>query len=300
MLHSVQRASPCTEVRWGASECASCSLKNCLPFGLDDSAIASLERIVSHRRLHRDEALFQTGAPLVHLFVVRCGQFKSIRVGAQGQQQIVSFPMTGDIMGMDAIDAQRHRCSAIALEDSEVCEIPFAGLEALFVEHPELRRRFLRLMGDEIVRVQNVVLSLGRTRAERRLALFLVNLSASHAARGYSASRFQLRMSRAEIANYLGLTVESVSRLLGGFKDKGWIKVFGRELELLDRVSIASVASGNTEAEPIGSRVRGHDSDAGCVANFDAIHSGRHAGWRIPAPGSIPWAMRLDRATTRN
>ena len=140
------------------------------------------------------------------------------QINAAGEAQITGFQMAGELLGMDAISADRHHCDAVALEDSEVCEIPFAHLQDLFGQVPALLRHFHRIMSQEITREQNVMLLLGNMRAEQRFAVFLINLSARYAARGYSSTRFQLRMSREDIGNYLGLTIESISRLLSRFR----------------------------------------------------------------------------------
>jgi CRP/FNR family transcriptional regulator len=145
---------------------------------------------------------------------------------------------------MDAISAGHHHCDAVALEDSEVCEIPFARLEELFAEIPALLRHFHRLMSQEITREQNVMLLLGNMRAGQRFAAFLVNLGTRYAARGYSSTSFQLRMSREEIGNYLGLTIESISRLLSRFKKQGLLRVNNREIEILDLERMKALAAG--------------------------------------------------------
>jgi CRP/FNR family transcriptional regulator len=145
---------------------------------------------------------------------------------------------------MDAISTDRHHCDAMALEDSEVCEIPFARLEELFGTIPTLLHHFHRMMSQEITREQNVMLLLGNMRAEQRFAAFLVNLSSRYAARGYSAVSFQLRMSREEIGNYLGLTIESISRLLSRLKKQGYIRVANREIELVDTTRLRALAAG--------------------------------------------------------
>ena len=152
--------------------------------------------------------------------------------------------MAGELLGMDAIAGERYHCDAVALEDSEVCEIPFARLEELFGEVPTLLRHFHRIMSREITREQNVMLLLGNMRAEQRLAVFLVNLSTRYAARGYSGTEFGLRMSREDIGNYLGLTIESISRLLSRFKKQGWIAIDKREVQLLDLPRLKAVAAG--------------------------------------------------------
>jgi CRP/FNR family transcriptional regulator len=145
---------------------------------------------------------------------------------------------------MEAIGAGVHSCSAVALEDSEVCEIPFARLQELVCEMPALMRHFHRTMAREIQREQAVALFLGNMRAEQRLALFLVSLGARYAARGYSATSFQLRMSREDIGGYLGLTIESISRLLARFRKAGWISLTNRDLCITDPVAMDALSTG--------------------------------------------------------
>ena len=207
--------------------CAACSMHQlCLPMGLEDSDIDRLDKIIGkRRRLERDEALYKMGDPFRNLYAVRFGHFKTYQINAAGEAQITGFQMAGELPGMDAISGDRHHCDAVALEDSEVCEIPFAHLEELFGEVPALLRHFHRIMSQEITREQNVMLLLGNMRAEQRFAVFLINLSARYAARGYSPTRFQLRMSREDIGNYLGLTIESISRLLSRLKKLGLLHV---------------------------------------------------------------------------
>lgn len=228
------------------ASCGACSMHQlCLPMGLDDADISRLDQIIGGRlRLARDERLYAMGDPFRSLYAVRYGHFKTYQVNAAGEQQIIGFQMAGELLGMDAISGDRHHCDAVALEDSEVCEIPFARLEDLFGHLPALLRHFHRIMSQEITREQNVMLLLGNMRAEQRFAVFLVNLSARYAARGYSSTEFGLRMSREDIGNYLGLTIESVSRLLSRFRKQGWIEVDKREVKLLDLPRLKTIAAG--------------------------------------------------------
>jgi CRP/FNR family transcriptional regulator len=224
----------------------------CLPMGLDDADITRLDEVIGkRRRIARDERLYQMGEPFRNLYAIRFGHFKTYQVNAAGEQQITGFQMAGELLGMDAISGDRHQCDAVALEDSEVCEIPFSRLEELFGQVPTLLRHFHRIMSQEITREQNVMLLLGNMRAEQRFAVFLINLSARYAARGYSPSSFQLRMSREDIGNYLGLTIESVSRLLSRFKKQGWIAVDKREVTLLEPVHLKAMAAGTEQCSPM-------------------------------------------------
>lgn len=234
------------------TSCAQCSMHQlCLPMGLEDADIVRLDQIIGRRRrVARDERLYAAGEPFRNLYAVRFGHFKTFQVNAGGEAHITGFQMAGELLGMDALSGTHH-CDAVALEDSEVCEIPFARLEELFGEVPALLRHFHRIMSQEITREQNVMLLLGNMRAEQRFAVFLVNLSARYAARGYSATQFQLRMSREDIGNYLGLTIESISRLLSRFKKQGWIAVDKRDMLLLDPGRLKALAAGTDVCSPM-------------------------------------------------
>ena len=235
------------------STCAGCSMHQlCLPMGLDSAEIDRLDDIMGRRRrILRDENLYRMDEPFKNLYAIRLGHFKTYQINPSGEQQIAGFQMAGELLGMDAIGTERHHCGATALEDSDVCEIPFARLEDLFAHIPTLLHHFHRIMSQEITREQNVMLLLGNMRAEQRFAVFLVNLSSRYAARGYSATSFQLRMSREDIGNYLGLTIESISRLLSRFKKQGWLNVDKREVHLLDPVRLRAMAAGTEHCQPM-------------------------------------------------
>jgi CRP/FNR family transcriptional regulator len=233
--------------------CAACSMHQlCLPMGLDEAEVDRLDSIIgARRRVAAGERLYAMGDPFRNLYAIRFGHFKTYQVNAGGETQITGFQMAGDLLGMDAISADHHRCDAVALEDSEVCEVPFARLEELFGQVPVLLRHFHRMMSQEITREQNIMLLLGNMRAEQRFAVFLVNKSARYAARGYSATRFQLRMSREDIGNYLGLTIESISRILSRFKKLGLIDVDKRAITLLQPERIKAMAAGTEQCAPM-------------------------------------------------
>jgi CRP/FNR family transcriptional regulator len=239
-------AHDCHEKSDAQNRCSTCSLHQiCLPTGLSDVDMRKLDRIIVRRRkVARDTNLFNMNDPFTHLYAIRLGHFKTHQVSADGAEQITGFQMTGDLLGMDAISTDRHHSYAVALEDSEVCEIPFARLESLFGEIPGLLRHFHRMMSQEITRDQSTMLLLGNMRADQRFAAFLVNLSSRYKVRGYSSTSFQLRMLREDIGNHLGLTIESISRLLSKFKKEGWINVKNREIELLELPTLKGLAMG--------------------------------------------------------
>jgi CRP/FNR family transcriptional regulator, anaerobic regulatory protein len=214
--------------------CSACSLRElCLPAGLDQRELESVDRLVNRRRsVKRGDFLYRAGSELQSLFAIRTGFLKSCVLHDDGREQVAGFHMTGDLLGLDAISVNRHMCDAVALEDSEVCEIPFSVLEKLSQEIPPLQRHFHRLMSREIVRDHGVMLLLGSMRAEERLAAFLLNLSQRFAARGYSSSEFNLRMTREEIGSYLGLKLETISRALSRFQDDKIIEVQNKHIKI--------------------------------------------------------------------
>ncbi|MBI2296343.1 MAG: fumarate/nitrate reduction transcriptional regulator Fnr [Betaproteobacteria bacterium] len=216
--------------------CSSCSLRElCLPAGLEAREMARVDRLVNHRRkLRRGEHLYRAGNPLAVLYAIRSGFMKTCALHDDGREQVAGFHMMGDLLGLDAISSGRHMCDAVALEDSEVCEIPFAYLEQLSRELPSLQHQLHRIMSREIVRDYGVMLLLGTMKAEERLAAFLLNLSQRFAARGYSATEFNLRMTREEIGSYLGLKLETISRAFSRFQQDNLIEVRHKHVRIRD------------------------------------------------------------------
>jgi len=216
--------------------CSSCSLRElCLPAGLDSGEMERMDRLVTHRRrLRRGTGLYHAGEPLDALFAIRSGFMKSCVLHDDGREQVAGFHMAGDLLGLDAIGSGNHTCDTVALEDTEVCEIPFTSLEQLSREMPSLQHQLHRIMSREIVRDHGVMLLLGSMSAGERLAAFLLNLSQRFAARGYSPSEFRLRMTREEMGSYLGLKLETVSRTLSSFQERGLIEVRQKQVRIVD------------------------------------------------------------------
>jgi CRP/FNR family transcriptional regulator len=191
--------------------------------------------MVNRRRpIRRGDYLYRAGTVLESLHAIRTGFMKSSVLHEDGREQVAVFHMMGDLMGLDAISTGQHLCDAVALEDSEICEIPLAALEQLSRDIPSLQQHFHRIMSREIVRDHGVMLLLGTMRAEERLAAFLLNLSQRFAARGYSPSEFHLRMTREEIGSYLGLKLETISRALSRFQEEGLLDVRTKRVKILD------------------------------------------------------------------
>ncbi|AXT47890.1 MULTISPECIES: fumarate/nitrate reduction transcriptional regulator Fnr [Chromobacterium] len=230
--------------------CSNCSLKElCLPVGLNREELTQLDAVIRQsRRLKRGEYLFRSGEGFRSLFAVRTGFFKTSVASQDGREQVTGFHMSGELMGLDGISANVHGCDAIALEDSEVCELPFSRMESLGREIPTLQHHFYRLMSREIVRDQNVMLLLGNMKAEERLAAFLLNLSQRLSTRGFAANDFILRMSREEIGSFLGLKLETVSRTLSKFQQQGWITVDHKHIQLVMVDELKALISGCAHA----------------------------------------------------
>ncbi|MGK5015725.1 helix-turn-helix domain-containing protein [Janthinobacterium sp. HLS12-2] len=227
--------------------CAKCSSKlRCLPFGLDERGVAQLDRIIGKRHwVERNELLIRVGEPFHCLYIIHGGQFKTFRDSAHGKQHVMGFHMAGEILGMNAISNGIHDSNAMAFEDSEVCEVPFAQLQILCASIPALQQHFHRILSEEINRDQRVMRFLGSS-AEQRFATFLLDLSNRFAARGYSRYDFTVLMSREDIGNYIGLTMESVSRLMSKFRRQGWISTDGKDLHILNHAAIAALANGES------------------------------------------------------
>lgn len=216
--------------------CSACNLRElCLPVGLSDEELMSLDNMISTRRtVRRGESLFHAGEAFAALYAVRTGFFKTVVSAADGREQVTGFQMAGELIGLDGISTDRHSCDAIALEDSQVCMIPYGQLETLSREFTLLQHQFHKIMSREIVRDHGVMMLLGSMRAEERLAAFLLNLSQRFTARGFSPSEFHLRMTRDEIGSYLGLKLETVSRAFSRFQEEGLVAVQQKHIRILD------------------------------------------------------------------
>jgi len=218
------------------AHCSTCSLRElCLPVGLDANDMKLVDATVRRRtRLRKGETLYRAGQPFSALYAIRLGTLKTTVLSEDGRNQVAGYHLQGDLVGLDGLGTERHGCEAVALEDSEVCAIPFGELEELARSVPALQRNLHQLLAREISRDHGVMLVLGSMRAEERLASFLLNLSRRYHRRGYSSTEFVLRMTREEIGSYLGLKLETVSRLFSRFQDEGLLEVDGRTVKILD------------------------------------------------------------------
>jgi CRP/FNR family transcriptional regulator len=217
-------------------DCTACHLHDvCLPATLDeDDRRLFNELVVASRRVRRGDCLVRAGDKFEMLFLVKAGMFKSFVVGDAGDTQVTAFPMQGDLIGFDALDTGTHHTSIVALEDSDACAISYSDFERLARSSAAVQHRFMRLMSHELVNEQRMMLLLGTMRGEQRLSMFLIEQSMRYLRLGYSPTEFVLRMTREDIGSFLGLKLETVSRLFSRFHQAGLIKIDQRALKLLD------------------------------------------------------------------
>ena len=219
----------------------------CLPVGLSRDSLDRFDTLAANRRsVASGKALFSAGEGFLSLYAVRTGFFKTRVLSEDGREQVTGFQMAGELLGLDGIGTDNHTCDAVALEDSQVCVIPYHQLEGLAREFTELQHQFNKIMSREIVREYGVMLMLGSMRAEQRLAAFLLNLTRRLQARGFSASSLILRMKRNEIGSYLGLKLETVSRTFSQFQQEGILEVKLRQIRILDQSKLEQLVNGTT------------------------------------------------------
>ena len=225
--------------------CSNCNLRElCMPVGLDDQQLKRIDDIVAVRRkIKRGGTLFRNGEPFTSLFAIRTGFFKTCVATEDGRDQVTGFQMAGEIIGLDGIVSDRHTCDAVALEDAEVCVMPFDRIEELSREVTALQHHVHKIMSREIVREHGVMLLLGSMRAEERLAAFLLNLVQRLHARGFSQSELVLRMTREEIGSYLGLKLETVSRTFSKFQDEGLLEVKQRDIRITNEAGLRALVN---------------------------------------------------------
>jgi len=226
--------------------CSTCKLRDlCLSEGLDIETMRQIDALVTTRlSLRKGTTLYRVGTRFTSLYAIRSGSCKTVVLSADGQSQVAGYHMAGDIIGSGGIGTGVHGCEAIMLEDTEVCALPFEQIENLSRRDGRVQRNIHRLLSREITRERNVMMLLGTMRAEQRLAAFLLDLSERYHERGYSSHEFVLRMTREEIGSYLGLKLETVSRLFSRFQREGLLQVQGRIVKLLDQPALKQILNG--------------------------------------------------------
>lgn len=225
--------------------CSNCNLRElCMPMGLKPEELERIDEVVAIRRkVKRGTTLFRNGEKFTSLYAIRTGFFKTCVATEDGRDQVTGFQMAGEIIGLDGIVQDHHTCDAVALEDAEVCVMPFDRIEELSREVTALQHHVHKIMSREIVREHGVMLLLGSMRAEERLAAFLLNLTQRLHARGFSASALVLRMTREEIGSYLGLKLETVSRTFSKFQEEGLLEVKQRDIRITDEAGLRALVN---------------------------------------------------------
>ena len=225
--------------------CSNCNLRElCMPVGLNNEELKRVDELVATRKMvKRGASLFHSGETFSSLYAIRTGFFKTCVATQDGRDQVTGFQMAGEIIGLDGIVDDLHTCNAIALEDSEVCVMPFDRIEEISREVNALQHHVHRIMSREIVREHGVMFSLGSMQAEERVAAFLLNLLRRLQARGFSHSELVLRMTREEIGSFLGMKLETVSRIFSKLAVEKIIEVKHREVAIRDAQALERIVS---------------------------------------------------------
>ncbi len=225
--------------------CGNCRLAGiCLPLALETEDIDRLDDIVQRGKpLQKNEHIYREGDAFNAIFAVRSGTLKAYKTTDDGREQVTGFYFPGEILALDGISENVHSSSAIALETSAICEIPFDALESLSSSLPSLQRHFLQLMSREITEDQQLITLLSKNSAEERVAALMLSISTRNSRRRLSPTHFRLSMSRLDIGNYLGLTVETVSRVFSRMQKLNVLRVDNKEIEILDTDSLRTMAN---------------------------------------------------------
>lgn len=226
--------------------CATCGLHAlCLPASIGAEDIQRLDDVVQSKRpLDTEQVLVAQGDRMRSLYVVRSGSFKTLVANEHGEPQVLGFHLPGEIVGIDALANDVHQCSVQALERSTVCEVPFDHLQSVARQVPGLQRQLMRVISREVVRDQEHLVMMGRKQAQERLAIFLKSLSDRYQRLRLDPATLNLTMSRADLANYLGLVVETVSRLFTRMADTGVLEVKRRTVRILDMQALTRLCEG--------------------------------------------------------
>jgi CRP/FNR family transcriptional regulator, anaerobic regulatory protein len=230
--------------------CTYCSVRQlCLPGGIGAEELQRLDQIVQRRRpVARGERLFRLGDPLTAVFVARDGAFKSVSISEDGEEQVLGFHLPGELIGLDALGSGEHRCESVALVAANVCEVPYDLLSQVAAQVPSLQKQLFRVIGQSLDRDQDHMGMLIRRQANERIALFLHSLGERYLIAGHSDRQYTLPMSREDIARFLGLALETVSRGFTRLQDDGVIAVTGRHVDIVNAAELSRLAHHGAES----------------------------------------------------
>ncbi len=223
--------------------CSQCSLSElCFPHGMDKGGLDELDKVIGRSSSDKiGDYLYREGDACHAIYAVRSGSIKTIKQNASGESQIVGFHLPGELLGFDGFANDKYECTAQFLETTSVCELPLSSLESLCHAIPTLQIQMRRIMGLEVKNDHDLLLLLGKMNADEKLATFLLNMSTRMKQRNWKELEFNLSMPRQDIANYLGLAVETVSRLISQFHEKGLIQTNKRNIKIIDIDGLKSV-----------------------------------------------------------
>ncbi|MBP0593406.1 fumarate/nitrate reduction transcriptional regulator Fnr [Paraburkholderia sp. LEh10] len=229
--------------RRGTTRCSSCSMRSiCMPPDLSAEDLSKLDAVIcSTKAVKRGDTLYRAGDTFKSIYAIRAGSFKTVVMHRDGREHVTGFEISGETLGLDGVCAGQHNCDAIALEDSVVCIIPFVQLEIICREVKSMQHHIYQMMSGEIVRESVQMMLLGTMSAEQRVATFLLNLSRRFKTRGFSAAEFHLRMTREEIGCYLGMKLETVSRMFSRFQREHLVHADGKTVRIVDPERLAKV-----------------------------------------------------------
>ena len=239
-IHVVQRGAA---ARHATQRCSACAMRAiCMPPELTPEQLAQLDAVIcTTRSIKRGDALYRSADTFHSIYAIRAGSFKTVVMHRDGREHVTGFQIAGDTLGLDGICAGKQNCDAIALEDSVVCIIPFAQLEAVCREMKPMQHHIYQMMSSEIVRESSQMMLLGTMSAEQRVATFLLNLSKRFKARGFSGAEFHLRMTREEIGCFLGMKLETVSRMFSKFQRDHLVQANGKTIRIEDAEGLGRV-----------------------------------------------------------
>lgn len=236
--------------------CASCTLRElCIPQGMSDEELKLIDTVIERKKpVHKNDYLFRAGDTNRSIYAVLSGSVKTLVDNPNGEEQIVGFHLPGELLGMDGFSGDAHTCSAVALETSSVCEFPLESLDEVCHVVPSIQYAMRRIMGREVTKDHAMLLLLGRMSAEEKLASFLISLSKRMAQRHWKPTEFNLTMPRQDIANYLGLAVETVSRLFAHLQDEKIIEVDRRRVNISDMDRLKAIVGDSNAINAVKAR----------------------------------------------
>ncbi len=233
------------------SSCRDCRMNSlCISNVLRPEELYKLDQIIKRGSpFQAQQAIFKSGDKYTSLYAVRSGSVKTFCLDTDGREQVTGFYLPGETFGWDGLNTNYHQNTAVALETTSVCELPYHQLELLGSTTPPVSKHVVKLIGKEINTNQKLIALLAANSAHQRVASLLLSISARLAKQKLSSTRFRLPMSRGEISNYLGLTVETVSRAFSYFQRTGYLKVNKKEIELVDKQRLERLLTHPEECE---------------------------------------------------